>query len=106
MASDEATSKHVYRVLVDDNFHYMDASERYELRYEQGGFDSCEDAIAACKKIVDDFLLSSHKPPMIWEELWELYTAFGDDPFIVPYNADCSFSAWDYAKERCKELCR
>jgi len=47
-----------YKVLVDDNFHYMDEDERYEL----GEFDTSEDAIAPCKKIVDECLRGSHKP--------------------------------------------
>jgi hypothetical protein len=39
-----------YRVFVDDNFHYMDPDERYEL----GSFEDCESAVAACKRIVDE----------------------------------------------------
>lgn len=34
-----------YEVYVDDNFHFMDESERYKL----GAFETCEEAIAACK---------------------------------------------------------
>ena len=37
-----------YIVEVDDNFHYMDESERYRL----GEFDSCAAAIAACKQLI------------------------------------------------------
>jgi len=40
-----------YTVFVDDNFHYMDESERYKL----GDFPDCASAVAACKKIVDEF---------------------------------------------------
>jgi len=39
-----------YTVLVNDNFHYMDESERYEL----GSFETLDEAIAACKKVVDE----------------------------------------------------
>jgi hypothetical protein len=98
---DQDAPKNLYKVLVDDNFHHMDASERYQL----GVYDSCESAVAASQKLVDDFLLTSHKPSIPWEELWQQYTSFGDDPFIVTADPDCSFSAWDYARERCKELC-
>jgi len=49
-----------YRVLVDDNFHYMDESERYEL----GKFKTLEAAVAACKRIVDEFLISNYRPDM------------------------------------------
>jgi hypothetical protein len=41
-----------YVVYVDDNFHYMDESERYKL----GEFDTEEEAIHAANKLVDDFL--------------------------------------------------
>ncbi|SPJ15818.1 hypothetical protein SBDP2_560001 [Syntrophobacter sp. SbD2] len=90
-----------YKVLVDDNFHYMDEDERYAL----GEFDTAEDAIAACKKIVDECLRRSHKPGITSKELFEGYVGFGEDPFIVP-PAEPYFSAWDYARERCMEICR
>src|SRR5437879_6107440 len=38
----------LYTVFVDDNFHYMDESERYKL----GEFADCASAVAACKQIV------------------------------------------------------
>jgi hypothetical protein len=93
---------HLYKVMVDDNFHHMDEGERYQ--YAELG--SCAEAIAACKKIVDDFLLSERKPGMTVEELWSLYTAFGDDAFIVTADKECRFSGWEYARRRCEELCR
>lgn len=46
-----------YIVYVDDNFHYMDESERYCA----GEFDALEEAIAKCKQIVDESLSSSSK---------------------------------------------
>jgi hypothetical protein len=39
--------------------------------------------------------------------LYEQYEGFGDDPFVVPVDpndAPVAFSAWGYAKERCKVL--
>ena len=99
--ADQPPIKHRYKVFVNDNFHYMDESERYEL----GEFDSCESAIAACKNIVDEFLLSKHEPAQRAEEIWEGYTTFGEDPLIVTTDPACAFSAWDYAKQRCSEIC-
>ncbi|MFZ0944263.1 MAG: hypothetical protein WAN54_10195, partial [Syntrophobacteraceae bacterium] len=64
-----------------------------------------EDAIAACKKIVDKCLKGSHEPGMTSKELFEGYVGFGEDPFIVP-QTEPHFSAWDYARERCMEICR
>jgi hypothetical protein len=94
-----------YRVLVDDNFHYMDESERYPL----GEFPTLAAAIAASRKIVDEFLLSGYQPGMTAAELYAGYTAFGEDPFIIPtppaQETGILFSAWDYARRRCAELC-
>ena len=38
-----------YKVMVDDNFHYMDEDERWEY----GTFPTVEEALAACRKVVD-----------------------------------------------------
>jgi hypothetical protein len=88
-----------YKVLVDDNYDYMDQDRRYEY----GVFPTAEEAIAACKGIVDSNLNHFTKPGMTASELYAGYTGYGDDPFIVGVNADdepVSFSAWDYAEER------
>src|SRR5437879_12391803 len=79
----------------------MDEEERYEL----GSFDSLAAAIAACKEIVDEFLLAGFKPGMNAEELYSSYMSFGEDPFIVGGEQPRPFSAWDYAKERSQEIC-
>ena len=88
-----------YKVLVDDNYDYMDQDRRYEY----GVFPTAKEAVAACKGIVDSNLNHFMKPGMTASELYDGYTGFGDDPFIVCVNANdepVSFSAWDYAKER------
>jgi hypothetical protein len=89
-------------VMVDDNAHYMDASER--RRHAE--FPTCAAAIAACQRLVDDHLRSAYRPGMTAEALWADYTRFGDDPFIVTTDEQCRFSAWDYARQRCAALCR
>jgi hypothetical protein len=38
-----------YQVLIDDNFHYQDESERVK----HGVFATSEEAVAACRSIVD-----------------------------------------------------
>ncbi len=93
-----------YKVFVDDNFHYMDESERYEL----GEFPTLDAAIAASKKIVDDYLHSAYTPGVTSEALSSSYKAFGEDPFIVASPTEeggVLFSAWDYAARRCREMC-
>jgi hypothetical protein len=92
-----------YVVMVNDNFHYMDADERYQ----HGEFDDPDVATERCRRIVDEYLASALKPGMTAAELWESYMAFGEDPFIVSKGVPpVSFSAWGYAKDRCAALCR
>jgi len=95
------TQSRKYEVYVDDNFHYMDESERYKL----GEFETCEEAVAACKKIVDEFLEQGYTKGVSFKELYEGYIGFGEDPLIISGDKTCFFSAWDYAKQRCRELC-
>jgi hypothetical protein len=93
-----------YRLLVDDNYHYMDESERYAV----GEFSTLNAAIEAAKKIVDDYLLSAYKKGMTAQELCASYASFGEDPFIMktPIHEDgILFSARDFARLRCDEIC-
>ena len=92
-----------YTVMVDDNFHYMDESERWEL----GTFASLDEALGACRALVDRWLAENHKPGMTGPELYRLYASFGEDPFILGGEGGSRriFSAWDYAKERADALC-
>jgi hypothetical protein len=95
-----------YKVMVDDNFHYMEEDERYEL----ATFSTIEEAIAARKRIVDDDLSELAKGKNYTpDHLYEHYVSFGSDPFIValdPKDDRPCFSAWDYAKERSQVLSR
>lgn len=87
----------VFTVTVRDNFHYGDESEWYD----SGSFSSLEEAENAAKKIVDEYLESAYESNTPASGLYLSYTCFGEDPFIV----ESSFSAWDYAKQRCEEIC-
>ena len=92
-----------YKVLINDNAHYMDESERAD----HSVFANADEAVAACKEIVDDDLNAMWKPGTTAKELYRLYVAFGPDPFVAPLNPNdpgVEFSAWTYAKGRCKEL--
>ena len=90
-----------YPVFVDDNFHYMDESERYQL----GDFESLEEAVAACQRIVDEFLMSNYRPGMTAGELLTQYTFYGEDPFVFTGDGTVPFSARDYASQRVREIC-
>jgi hypothetical protein len=92
-----------YQVLVDDNFDYMDQ----EKRYQHGVFPTAEAAIAACQRIVDSDLDGFMKPGMTASELYDAYTGFGRDPFIVsvtPDDESVGFSAWKYAEDRSRVI--
>lgn len=92
-----------YRVVAYDNNHYTDESERTN----HDVFGTAEEAVAACKAIVDEDLNTMWKPGTSEKELYELFLGFGQDAFAVPLtlNApDVDFSACTYAKERCKDL--
>ncbi len=91
-----------YNVLVDDNYHFMDETERFS----SGTFATVEGAVARCRTIVDEFLEREHSPGISASELYDQYTTFGDDPFIISVNAPpVNFSAWDYARACCEILC-
>jgi hypothetical protein len=91
-----------YKVLVDDNFHYMDEDERREL----GSFETAEAAIEACRDLVDQALLDAYQDGVTAEKLFEHYVSFGEDPFVVALGASpvVDFSAWQYARERAAQF--
>lgn len=111
LLSKSNTAKARYTVYVDDNFHYMDESERYK----HGETDNLGSAIGVCKQIVDKCLQDIYKDDMSADELYMGYTCMGSDPYIIDSKAnafkstedlDPIFSAWTYAKERAKEMCK
>jgi hypothetical protein len=91
-----------YSVRVDENSHYMDESHRYSA----GEFEDCETATATCRRIGDDFLAASYSAGMNADHLLRTYKMFGEDPWISSGDDECKFSAWDYASQRCEEICR
>ena len=91
-----------FTVYVDDNFHFSDECHRYKL----GEFNTWGEAVRAAKKQVDEFLESEIKGNVDADELLASYMRFGEDPFISGGDPSQLFSAWDYAKQRCRELSR
>ena len=91
-----------YKVMVDDNFHYMKEDERWEY----GTFASAEEALAACRRLVDEALLEEYRDGATAEQLFVRYSSFGDDPFIVALDdaPKVEFSAQAYAQQRAREL--
>jgi len=91
-----------YKVIVADNFHYQDREEEYLA----GTFEVSYKALVEARRIVDISLTNAFRPGMTAEALYEAYTMFGEDPYIVPINGapDVSFSAWDYARWKAPEI--
>ena len=91
-----------YKVYVDENSHYKDNSHRYL----KGNFVNCQAAVNICKQIVDDFLTNAYDENKTEDQLWNEYSSWGEDPFIIVTDGEdnCSFSAWDYAKNRIREI--
>jgi hypothetical protein len=89
-----------YRVLIDDNFHHMDES----WRRAAGIYATAEAAEAKCRASVDRSLAELREPGMSAGELYDRYVSFGEDPFIRVEGVGeaVEFSAWDYAKARCR----
>ncbi len=91
-----------WKVIVSDNFDWEDSSFT-----PVAAFDTREEAIAECKSRVDGWLATENKPGMQAEQLYERYTIFGEDPWVLggKLNDPVPFRAWDYARRRCAELC-
>jgi hypothetical protein len=70
-------------------------------------FDTADEALAACQRMVDDDLRELHKPGMTAAALLTAYRALGDDPFLVPVDGAPSvkFDAWTHAERRCAVIC-
>jgi hypothetical protein len=92
-----------YKVMVDDNFHYMDEDKRST----GPAFATAEEALDACRRLVDRSLLHQYRQGGVTAEaLYDRYTDFGDDPFVVALGGapKLEFSAWTYTKQRAAEL--
>ena len=69
-------------------------------KYLVGEFGDCASAVVACKKIVDDFLLSIDERANSPETLLEEYESSGPEPYIESDDPACWFSAADYLRRR------
>jgi hypothetical protein len=89
-----------YQVVIDDNFHYMDAE--HQSAGQQ--FATLEEAVRYCKRFVDDTLISNYRLGMPSYELLTQYLLFGEDPFVRSSEGGVPFSARDYATARVREV--
>jgi hypothetical protein len=91
-----------YKIMVDDNFHYGEEDERAE----HGVFATAEAAVAVCRQLVDQSLMAEYRDGETAEQLFERYTSFGEDPFVVALDGapKVEFSAWNYARDCASKL--
>ncbi len=93
-----------YIVKVDDNFHYMDESERYTA----GSYDTLKDAIKKCKEITIQSLEGFYEKDIKPNKLLAQWSFFGDDPFIITKDESQNkipFSARKFITTKlCKEI--
>lgn len=89
-----------YTVLIDENAHFDDEEGQYTL----AEFDHAESALAACRRVIDEFLLAAYRPGMGADALFSQFRSFGEDAHIVSDDPHVKFSGWDYARERCREI--
>jgi hypothetical protein len=90
-----------YKVYIDDNYHYMDESERYTV----GSYHSLEEAIEKCKEITIKSLEDLYEEGITPEKLSAQWSMFGDDPFIIGGDGSVPFSAREFiTPELCKTI--
>jgi len=90
-----------YEVRVDDNYHYMDASERYAV----GSYDSLEKAIEKCKEITIKSLQDLCEKDISPEKLSAQWSMFGEDPYVFGGEGNVPFSARKFVSiELCKAI--
>lgn len=95
------SSEKRFRVVVDDNFHYMDPSERYD----GPEFSTYAEAVEWCRQCVDRSLAELYEPGMTAEKLIRQYRMFGEDPWVTPTIEGQRWSAWTYADEAAQRIC-
>ena len=82
------------RVLMNENARYMDESERSD----HGVFANADEAIAACKAMVDDELNTMWKPGTTATELYALYIAL--DPTLSSFPSIRKIRTWNSRRGR------
>jgi hypothetical protein len=92
-----------YVVMVNDDFHYKDESERYRA----GEFATAEEAVARCRQIDDEYLDEARKiENSTATALGQNHVMFGEDPFVIAQSAEpVRFGASTHASARRKERC-
>jgi hypothetical protein len=67
-------------VFIDDNFDYQNESERVT----HGVFETADEALAACRHIVDEFLIDAFKPCMSERDVYDCYKCLATIRSLCP----------------------
>ena len=78
-----------YKVVVDDNYNYMDADARYTV----GSYDSLVEAVEKCEELTITSLKHLYEKGITPDELSAQWALFGEDPFIIGADGSVPFSA-------------
>lgn len=90
-----------FKIFVDDNYHYMDKSERYEV----GSYDSLEEAVNKCRELTIRSLKDLYEKGITPEKLKTQWLMFGEDPYVFGGHGAVPFSARKFiSTELCKEI--
>ncbi|MFH1632097.1 MAG: HD domain-containing protein [bacterium] len=93
------TNENTYIIYIDDVFHMF---EPEEYRREFGKtFDSYEEAVVVCKKLMDAFIEDYGSD---LSTLGSAYRHYGIDPWIFPDSKINHFSSRDYYNSQVNEL--
>jgi hypothetical protein len=74
-----------------------------------GDYATLEEAVAASKRAIDEFLLREFKAEMTAAQLYAQYQEFGEVPCVFRDDGLTmsipGFNHWQYANARCLEIC-
>jgi hypothetical protein len=89
-----------WQVYVEDRERYMDNDSR-SLYSEH---ETREEALSAARALVERSLEELRAPGQSAEQLFSLWSLFGQDAYLVPDDSEGRFSGQDYARERVAQL--
>ena len=69
-----------------------------------GEFTSRAEAVAAAQARVELILRELHKPGRTADELYQHWTLFGEDVYLLPGDGEPSFDAYEYAKRHSETI--
>ncbi|MFH1377669.1 MAG: hypothetical protein ABIH86_02845 [Planctomycetota bacterium] len=92
----------MFFIYVDDN----NRSDDKPVRRKHGGCDQYSDAVRVCKEIVNESVREFFDNDYDEDGNYDRYVIWGESPWIIPEPDGEHFSAFDYARERIRELIR